>query len=341
MRNLLLLLLPFVLLFAACQKEISFETTISTATGTTAVGIATGTAKYKLIGAGSTCTGAVVSGIYQAGTALVASDSVQLQINVDTIGTYTISTNTTNGFLFSATGSFTQKGAQTITLIGSGTPVGAANITFTPPVGVGCSFVVTVTATETVATSGDYYPTTTNSTWKLVNPKDSTNYIVETVLSTNSTFSTNSYRNIATYDRSSRDTGYIRKNIPNYYQYSIIDGTSIYAEQIIIKDNVPVGTTWQYQYPITQSGVSGTLTFSYLILEKNVPATVGTFSFPNVIKVRGTVTIAAAGAVLPYKRQFDQWYALNVGPVKFSEVDFNGSVPDSIVSVQIKSYKIY
>lgn len=163
MKKLLLLLLPFVLLFAACSKETSFEASSTTATGTTAVGIATGTAKYSLTGAGSTCIGAVVSGTYQAGTALVASDTVQLQISVDTIGTYTISTNTTNGFLFSATGTFTQKGLQTITLTGSGTPVGAANITFTPPVGVGCSFVVTVTAAANTAGAGSI---TSGYTWQ-------------------------------------------------------------------------------------------------------------------------------------------------------------------------------
>lgn len=80
---------------------------------------------FTLGGAGATCTGATVQGTYKAGTPLNSSNNVNIQVNVNTIGSYAISTTPINGITFSASGSFTTTGVQTVTLNGSGTPVAA------------------------------------------------------------------------------------------------------------------------------------------------------------------------------------------------------------------------
>jgi hypothetical protein len=122
--------------FMACQKEVSFEQGSSTAS----VG------SLSVDGSGN-CLGAVVSGTYFADTAIKASNYVDISVQVDTAGTYTISSDTVNGYYFKATGTFTTTGAQTVKLIGGGKPLAAGTNIFTVTYnGTVCEFTVTVTA---------------------------------------------------------------------------------------------------------------------------------------------------------------------------------------------------
>ena len=83
----------------ACQKEVSYEQGNSTAS----VGSLS-------IDANGNCLGAVVSGTYFKDTAIKASNYVDVSVQVDTAGTYIISSDTVNGYYFKATGSFTATG---------------------------------------------------------------------------------------------------------------------------------------------------------------------------------------------------------------------------------------
>ena len=133
-----LLLLAFSIIYTSCEKEYSYE-------GGPTTGMAGGTAVYTLEGDGGNCTGPLINGTYTTGTALQPSNNIQLRVNVTTVGTYTLSTTLVNGIQFSTSGNFTVTGLQTITLTGSGTPLTAGISPFTPPVGTGCTFFVTVT----------------------------------------------------------------------------------------------------------------------------------------------------------------------------------------------------
>ncbi|RLJ33275.1 hypothetical protein CLU97_2755 [Chryseobacterium sp. 7] len=68
------------------------------------------------------CSSITVNGNYVKGTALTASNTITMNVNVNTLGSYNISTPNVNGVTFSASGVFTSTGTQQITLIGSGTP---------------------------------------------------------------------------------------------------------------------------------------------------------------------------------------------------------------------------
>jgi len=121
-------------LFMACQKETSFEKGSSTAS----VGSLS-------VDASGNCLGAVVSGIYFKDTAIKASNYVDVSVQVDTVGTYTISSDTVNGYYFKATGSFAATGAQNVRLIGGGKPLAAGTNIFTVTYnGTVCEFSVTV-----------------------------------------------------------------------------------------------------------------------------------------------------------------------------------------------------
>ena len=82
---------------------------------------ATRAAVYTLV-SGTTCGNAQVQGTYQAGTALNTTNTVAMQVNVTTPGTYSISTTAVNGMTFSAQGTFSATGTQPVTLSAAGTP---------------------------------------------------------------------------------------------------------------------------------------------------------------------------------------------------------------------------
>jgi hypothetical protein len=135
----LALLLYFaVLLLTRCAKEYSYE-------GGQGLASTSGTAIYTFTGTGGTCFGYNLYGNYYAGTATDATDSVVLQVNVTTAGTYTINTTSVNGFKFARSGTFINTGIQTVALTASGMPSALGLTSFKTPVGAGCGFSVTVT----------------------------------------------------------------------------------------------------------------------------------------------------------------------------------------------------
>jgi hypothetical protein len=107
-----------------------------------------GPAVFTLQGAGGVCTTPIIAGSYILGTALNSSNTVKITANVTTIGTYSITTTVANGMTFSASSVFAATGPQTITLVGSGTPVAATATTVTVAAGSGgsCTFVINITS---------------------------------------------------------------------------------------------------------------------------------------------------------------------------------------------------
>lgn len=124
-----------------------------------------GAAVYNLGGAGGACTPFTPSGNYIKDTTLDGRHFVTVTLNVTAVGTYAISTNTVNGYFFSASGTFGATGTQTITLNGSGKPVAAGTDAFTVTGGTStCSFTITVTATAPVGCNPNVQGTYTAAT---------------------------------------------------------------------------------------------------------------------------------------------------------------------------------
>jgi hypothetical protein len=130
-----LLLIAFLL--TNCKKEYSYEG---------------GTAEFSLLNANGSCTNPVLSGNYIKGSALGSSNTVQLQTYVITTGRFSLQTNSRNGFLFSATGSFSDTGIQTLTLTASGKPDSTGDFMFIPELAASCVFPVSVTGQQVPGT---------------------------------------------------------------------------------------------------------------------------------------------------------------------------------------------
>jgi hypothetical protein len=111
----------------------------------TVLPVGTKPAVYTLETTAGNCSGAVVGGSYATTNPLNFTNTVKISVNVTAIGTYNISTTTTNGMTFSGIGSFTTTGVQLVTLAGTGTPVTNGNTTIPLTVGTTtCNFVVPV-----------------------------------------------------------------------------------------------------------------------------------------------------------------------------------------------------
>jgi hypothetical protein len=88
------------------------------------------------------CSMATIAGVYKQGIALSSGNTVSIPANITIPGSYSISTGTINGCVFSASGDF-QAGDQLILLSGTGTPAAAGNFSFPVNLGINnCSFAV-------------------------------------------------------------------------------------------------------------------------------------------------------------------------------------------------------
>jgi hypothetical protein len=141
----------------------------------------TGPAVYTMAGAPSACSNAVVNGTYELNKPLTAANTVTVQVNVTTIGSYTLSTNTVAGMTFSKSGSFTATGVQNVILDGSGTPGSSGDKIITPQAGSSsCTFTVTVAgpAVYTMAGApGACTNATVNGTYTATTPLTSSNTV--------------------------------------------------------------------------------------------------------------------------------------------------------------------
>jgi|GEM_PF-476239 len=100
---------------------------------------------YTLGGSPGNCTGVILGGTYMAGFPLTGANTARIDVNVTVAGPYSISTGLVNNFKFSSTGTFTATGAQTVTLVGTGTPITATASNFTVSGGGStCNFAVPV-----------------------------------------------------------------------------------------------------------------------------------------------------------------------------------------------------
>jgi len=77
------------------------------------------------------CSSSLANGNYAVATPLNSSNTITIDVLVNVIEAYTISTNTVNGYSFSGSGVFSTIGLNTITLTGTGTPTSVQTDTFT------------------------------------------------------------------------------------------------------------------------------------------------------------------------------------------------------------------
>ncbi len=283
-------------------------------------------AVFTLAATGNTCSNAVLEGEFVKGTALTASNYVELLVNVSTAGDWDVSTSVVNGITFSGSGTFTGTGLQSIILTGSGTPINNGPVTIPLTAGSSsCSFVVDVEdATVVVPGAGDYFPTTANSNWiyffqNLSTLEEDSGQII-------STGNTITINQLAYSIFQEEVFGYVyRKANGNYYRYGrvdvigLIDTSETPKDIIFLKDNVPGGSTWES--PVVNSTFQGTSVKykrRFTITGKDVSLTIRGKLYNNVITVKEDFMLEVlAGTGYSVVETSIISYAKGIGMVQF------------------------
>ncbi len=274
-------------------------------------------------GGGGNCTPFSIAGNYQQGVALNVNNTVQIQVNVSAAGAYNITTDTVNGVVFATSGIFVNTGVQTVSLTGIGTPLNSGAQDYTVTFGnSACNFSIAFQAAAT--SSNDYFPLTPSSNWTYALQSGvSSDSLHAAVIGYSPVFAGNDYSTVAYYNDPftdpAFDSGYYRKpGGGDYYQY--IDYSQFFpfdqpvvGEYVFLKDNVPTGTTWNS--PTVSGTISNIAASAYIkmtLLEKAVTVSLGTFNFPDVIKVKYEYFVTGdPNALISNVR----WFARNVGEI--------------------------
>ncbi len=106
-----LFLLSAVLLWS-CQKELNFDLS----------GPSEGTLKTD---SAQNCLPSTVYGEYKVDSTLGTDNYIDVQVDVFVTGTYTVQSDTVNGYSFKGTGTFGNVGLNTVRIYGTGEPIGA------------------------------------------------------------------------------------------------------------------------------------------------------------------------------------------------------------------------
>jgi hypothetical protein len=293
------------------------------------------TATGTLGEAADQCTPIILQGTFTQGVVLSAlTNTVEVQVNIITPGTYIIATNTVNGVSFFKDGTFTSTGVQTVILEGSGTPINEGSQNFTVTFGSSnCTF--SITFLPGVPPVTDYFPTTINSTWAygFQGDPDPADSFLTTVLPNTYTFGGQDYSGFSEDDippTGNNDIFYYRKSGGDYFQYVdladyfTLDGPAA-GEFIFLKDNVAQGTTFKSpDFTGSVSGIPISVYIQVTIKEKSVPATIGSEIFSDVIKVTyeyfdntspGTPSVTE-----------EKWFAKGVGLIYYDSQFYGGIV---------------
>ena len=298
------------------------------------------------------CTGTVVSGTYQAGTPVAGATAV-VNVNVTSLGTWSITTAAVNGITFSGSGTFTTLGAQTVTLNGSGTP--AASGTFNIAIVVNattCTFPVTVTAIPPPPTN-DYFPRTANSNWSYELDNVSTDSVLVRATAATHTVAGNVYTIFEETDDASfgwDSSGYYRKSGGNYHEWIDMGSAvglddELWMDYIFLKDDQAAGHQWLVPFSGTFMGFPIQARFQYTILQKDVPAVSNGVTYQNTIVVEerlfqfdpGTntwvdLTTQPDGISLKY------YYSRNVGLIKIEVMELGVTLAGEF---EMRRYAVY
>ncbi len=305
-------------------------------------------AVFTLAGAPDSCTNFVLAGTYAVNTTMTPANTVTLNINVTTGGTYTISTPVSNGISFSASGTFTAVGAQTVVLTATGTPLAAGPTNFPVTAGTStCSFTVDVTGTPTVST---YFPLTAGSNWSYIFDQVQDDSVLMRVKPGTVTIAGNQYSVLEyTFDAAGGfdDFGNYRQAGSDYHTYADMGDyfgldNPVNIDYIFLKDNVPAGTNWQSgNIDGTITDTSGTfpvsLRIAFTIDQKDVSITVGGTTYNNVIVVTEKYEIFDGVGWQPLTEilgYYKTYYAKDIGLIKQDSYDPDGT-PNPPVSFQM------
>jgi hypothetical protein len=319
------------------------QTVTLTGTGKPA---ATGTNNFTVTAGSSTCTFPVtvttpttsggctpptVQGTYTAGTATTTANKIVVSHTYASAGSFTVSTNTVNGYSFGPANITATAGNNSITLNATGTPTTAGTNTFTIDFGDGtpaCTFTVTVTSGTTPPPNTDYFPTTLNSWWSYDDGNGS-----DTFKMTNTgpvTISGNTFQRFV-YSTAAGpfDTTFYRKDAATGFYYESVDTAGFGPDVtfsvsrlniLFLKNSLTTGASYTSDFNASITGIPTKVRFKYTCLNANATMTVNGKSFTNVYKIELQVQVEVApGNFVDAGDPVEYNYARGIGLIRVTD----------------------
>ncbi|MBP6430750.1 MAG: hypothetical protein KA319_03205 [Ferruginibacter sp.] len=277
----------------------------------------------------TSCGSPILSGpVYTVGTTVSTLNTVMFNVNVTNIGTYSITSNTVNGITFTASGSYSGVGSNSVILTASGTPTAAGTFNYTINTGTSsCTFPITVvTGTPPPPPANlDYIPMTTNTNWtnKVITippPTPDTTFLQ--VNPNQKIFGANSYH---IFERkvtgTPQDSTYFRKNGGLYYQY--INGrianttVPINQEYLVLDSTKAINIPWSTNLGnIVFNGIPlNNFTITGRITARGTTQTVESIVYNNVIIVQYDYAATVFGVPTSFATE-ERWFAKGIGIIK-------------------------
>jgi hypothetical protein len=296
----------------SCSKEYSYEGDPLN------FGISNGTLRDEL----GNCKEIEIYGQYAMDSALNANNYLMVKINFSSTGKWLIYSDTVNGVWFRDSGYTVAVGNQIVKVKGYGSPILPNIDDFKIRYrNTSCNFKLDCRGIGTPGTNGDYFPTTTNSSWTYFNSSINDTITIK-VDRFDITKAGNDYRQfMINFPLGQRDTLYYRKDgLGNYYRYyTIANGPN--RDHIFLKDNVAVNTNWvSPSVPVVVAGIPQTARLQFTILQKDYTATIGTRTVDSVIRVREDIQYELAGTFRTVSSN-EHFFAKKIGQVDFKQIN--------------------
>lgn len=158
------------------------------------------------------------------------------------------------------------------------------------------------------STSNDYFPTTANSSWEYGGDDP----YKGSVTGATKVINGKTYFELETARDSDIQKSYLRKENGAYWALGMMNAETI--EMVVLKDNVPVGNSWEYKIPFDEMELEGfteedkealeifaglETKIKYTIAEKDITKTVAGKTFNNVIHVKYDASVSFSGQDMP------------------------------------------
>ena len=317
MNRILTSVLVLLLFLTACQKEVSQEA------GTPSMG--------SLQDDQGECMPKNLGGNFIVNKVLNDSNFIEVSVDVLVPGSYTIFTDTLNGYSFRGQGSFANIGTATVKLQGNGKPLAAGTDNFTVFYdSTFCTISVTVMPEGTIpppAGSGLYFPMTQSSWWSY-DEGPGTDSIKITVSGTTVLEGRTYTRFLETDEFGPSDSGFYRMDpaTNSYYQIQSTDEFSgfgltfsqPYVDVLFLKENLATNATWNTDVNATQGPLPMVLRLKFTCINNNLTLSVNGKNFTNGYHVRLQPQIGSFGTFADFLTPVDAYYAKGVGRIKWN-----------------------
>lgn len=306
-------------------------------------------AEYSLAGSPNSCFHSVLYGSYVQGLPLAGSDSMTLQVTVTQPGTYSIVTNTVNGYHFTGSGQFIATGIQKVKLAGTGTPIVSGQDLFTVSgTQTDCTIPVNV-LTAISTTNPDHFPLTYPSYWNyddLYNAGDTLQWKISDstringnlykVLNQQAKFGSpvpSFYRKI--------DSVYYENTSVGKYTVSFKFLPQIIADVPILREYLKTGDTWISDEYIGPTDFNQTIYYrlDFSCLDADATVTINGKNFIHVYKILLMPKIKSA-MTYPYNstgEKLEYWYAKGVGLIYAKTTNNNFTLSEK----QIRNWQVF